>query len=788
MNKLHKQLDIKRFLHQNKVGLYGLVEHKIKGNDYDGVLSTLGQHWSGIHNYSHHQGGRVWIIWITASFNVNLVHMSSQQITVRVEETFSGDCFLFTIVYGHNDDIDRRELWRDLKDIKDNYNGAWGICGDFNSLLHFNEREGRPVLWSEIYEFRDCVDYCEIVDIKGQGALFTWNNKHEPNSRVFSRLDRFMVNTEWMQLYPECYAYFLPEGLYDHNPCLCYKRAVPQRKTHFRYFCMWGQDPNFTALIQEKWKSPIAGTAMFKVVKKLQALKKPLRELNRHGYSDIGKDVGIAKLILDKLQEQMNLDPTNLTILAEEQVASDDYRHLSKAYHSFLSQKAKINWLQEGDENTQFFHSQINARQMQNKVLQIKDKDGILHSNFKNVEHAFLDYYETLLGTCKSTTPVHFPTIRTGNLINAQHQQILLKPLLKQINTTTITLIPKVKHPVSVLEYRPIACCNILYKSIAKILCNRLSEVLPDIISSSQRAFIKGRNIVDNVLICQDLVRLYNRQAASPRCLIKIDLRKAYDTVEWDFVEQMLTAMRFPQNFVKLVMVCITTPSYSLAINGSSFGFFKGRRGLRQGDPLSPLIFTLCMEYLSRILGVVANQDGFRYHPMCGHIKLNHLLFADDLLLFCKGTEAAIMWMLRGFATFSASSGLCLNNEKTDIYFNGVPGYVIDNIIQIYGFKRGTLPFKYLGVPISSKKLTKNDCAKLTDKIMARIRAWGTRHLSYAGRLVLVNAVLTSLHSYWATIFLIPNGVMKRIDSLCRTFLWEGKDSYSRAPNVHWDT
>ncbi|XP_074277549.1 uncharacterized protein LOC141601180 [Silene latifolia] len=146
------------------------------------------------------------------------------------------------------------------------------------------------------------------------------------------------------------------------------------------------------------------------------------------------------------------------------------------------------------------------------------------------------------------------------------------------------------------------------------------------------------------------------------------------------------------------------------------------------------------------------------------------------------------MWMLRGFSTFSSSSGLCLNKEKTDIYFNGVFDQIISNIRQISGFRRGALSFKYLGVPISSKRLTKNERAKLTDKIVARIRAWGTRRLSYAGCLVLVNAVLTSLHSYWATIFLIPSGVMNRIDSLCRNFLWEGKDSYSRAPNVSWNT
>ncbi|XP_074265949.1 uncharacterized protein LOC141588404 [Silene latifolia] len=339
MNKLPKQLDIKRFLHQNNVGLYGLVEHKIKGSDYADVLTKLGQHWNGIHNYNYHPGGRIWIIWVPQVFSITLLHMSAQQITVRVLEQASADSFIFTVVYGSNDDTERRDLWRDLKDIKDGYFGPWSICGDFNCVLNFNERIGRPVTWSDIEEFRSCIDYCDVVDIKGKGAFFTWNNKHEPHSRVFSRLDRFMVNTEWLNLYPECYAYFLPEGLYDHNPCLCYRRACSQRNHQFRYFNMWGKDPNFKDLVKSKWCLNIPGTAMFQVVKKLQSLKKPLRDMNRNGYSDIGKAVGVAKLSLDAIQEKMHSDPTNLTNLAEESIAAENYRTLSKAYHSFLSQK-----------------------------------------------------------------------------------------------------------------------------------------------------------------------------------------------------------------------------------------------------------------------------------------------------------------------------------------------------------------------------------------------------------------------------------------------------------------
>ncbi|XP_074293124.1 uncharacterized protein LOC141620052 [Silene latifolia] len=230
-----------------------------------------------------------------------------------------------------------------------------------------------------------------------------------------------------------------------------------------------------------------------------------------------------------------------------------------------------------------------------------------------------------------------------------------------------------------------------------------------------QMGFIKGRNIVENVLICQDLVRLYNKKSASLRYLIKIDLRKAYDTVEWCFFRQMLNAMKFPEKFINLLMTCVTTPSYSLCVNG---------------------------------------------------------------------TETSIMWLLRGFATFSIASGLELNKDKYDIYFNEVSDKSISNLLQVSGFKRGCLPFRYIRVPISSKKLTKNEGMKLLDRIVARIRGWGTRHLSYAGRLVLVNSILASLHSYWTLIFLIPNGLMKRIDAYCRNFLWGGKSKYKKAPNV----
>ncbi|XP_074304886.1 uncharacterized protein LOC141639737 [Silene latifolia] len=145
------------------------------------------------------------------------------------------------------------------------------------------------------------------------------------------------------------------------------------------------------------------------------------------------------------------------------------------------------------------------------------------------------------------------------------------------------------------------------------------------------------------------------------------------------------------------------------------------------------------------------------------------------------------MVLLRSFATFSAASGLQMNKQKSNIYFTGVQRQIKDYIISISGCVEGQLPFKYLGVPITAGKLGKADCEVLIEKIVERIRSFGARKISYAGRVVLVKSVLTSLFTYWANIFLIPKGVQKKIDSLCRNYLWDGTDIYMRSPLVSWE-
>lgn len=148
---------------------------------------------------------------------------------------------------------------------------------------------------------------------------------------------------------------------------------------------------------------------------------------------------------------------------------------------------------------------------------------------------------------------------------------------------------------------------------------------------------MKGRRIFDNIILSHELVKGYKRKQVSPRCMIKVGIKKAYNSVEWPFLQQMMEEMNFPQRFVGWVMKCLTSVIYRVRVNGEITSPFQARKGIRQGDPISPYLFVLCMEYLDRCLRVLEREKEFHYHPRCRRLGLIHICFADDLLIFARG-------------------------------------------------------------------------------------------------------------------------------------------------------
>ena len=257
--------------------------------------------------------------------------------------------------------------------------------------------------------------------------------------------------------------------------------------------------------------------------------------------------------------------------------------------------------------------------------------------------------------------------------------------------------------------------------------------------------------------------------------------------MDWEFLQDMLLALNFPILFVKIVMICITSTQYSLLVNGSPSDIFHPKRGLRQGDPLSPLLFVIGMEYLSRLLIRLGEEASFKFHPKCRKLKLNHLCFMDDLMLFCKGDLCSVKLLCQSLDIFAQSAGLQANLNKSVVYIAGLPQPVKEVFASDVCLPLGNLPFRYLGIPLTAKKISVGDCDMLVDKMTAMIRLWYSKNLSYAGRLQLVSSILMRISSYWCQLFILPKAVINKVNSICRSFLWFADHSNPNPGNINWN-
>ena len=191
------------------------------------------------------------------------------------------------------------------------------------------------------------------------------------------------------------------------------------------------------------------------------------------------------------------------------------------------------------------------------------------------------------------------------------------------------------------MDYRPISLCNVLYKLISKVLANRLKKILPTIISPNQSAFIPGRLITNNILVAFEALHMMNERLKGNEgfMALKLDISKAYDRVEWDFLKAIMRKMGFASRWVRLAMTCVRMVTYSVLIHGRPYGRIVPSHGLQQGDPLSPYFFISCAESLSALLQRAEADRRIMGLPITrGGTRLNHLFFADDSLLFCKAS------------------------------------------------------------------------------------------------------------------------------------------------------
>lgn len=224
-----------------------------------------------------------------------------------------------------------------------------------------------------------------------------------------------------------------------------------------------------------------------------------------------------------------------------------------------------------------------------------------------------------------------------------------------------------------------------------------------------------------------------------------------------------------------------------MVINGELRGFFEGKRGLQQGDPLSPFLFVVCVEMMSRILGSVDEDTRFRFHPKCDKLRLTHVCFADDLILFCRGDMGSLMCIKKKLEIFLQASGLAVNLQKNEVFLAGVHPDAAASMVQEMGMVRGTLPVRYLGVPLHGRSLHLSEYNGLIMKMIQKVASWSAKHLSYAGRRALVQSVLMTVQQFWGSLFFLPKGVIAKIQQVCRSFLWSGVSQGAKWNPVAWD-
>ncbi|GJY87437.1 putative RNA-directed DNA polymerase, partial [Tanacetum coccineum] len=328
--------------------------------------------------------------------------------------------------------------------------------------------------------------------------------------------------------------------------------------------------------------------------------------------------------------------------------------------------------------------------------------------------------------------------------------------LLKELNHTIIALIPKISTPVRITDYRPISCCNVLFKCISKIISNRIKEGLNDLVSSNQSAFVPGRRISDSILLTQELMHNYHLDRGPPRCAFKIEIQKAYDTVDWGFLKDVLVGFGFHSKMVAWIKECVSSTSFSLSINGVLHGVYE--------------------------------SEEFVYHHRCSKLNIVNLCFADDLFLFSHGDVNSAHVIKDSLDEFKTTSGLVPSLPKSTAYFCNVLNHVKLSIINVMPFIEGTLPVKHLGVPLISTRLVYRDCKELHEKVQNIIADWKNKFLSFAGKLQLVQSVASSMHVYWASCFILPSRIILDIEQLMQGFLWCQGEMRKGKAKVSWES
>jgi hypothetical protein len=506
-------------------------------------------------------------------------------------------------------------------------------------------------------------------------------------------------------------------------------------------------------------------------------------------------------------------------------------------------QRARVQWLMEGDKNTRYFHIKASQRRQRNEIKGLFTTTGVWVTNKYDIQHTVVEYFEQMFTTsmpshvqegvraiqlkvtramndqlCRNFTAeeVHqalqqmHPTKAPGPdgmsaVFFQKYWAIVGKEVTEEVlqvlntnasaaayNKTNIALIPKTKTPQRMTEFRPISLCNVTYKLISKVIANRLKSVLSDLISETQSAFVPGRNITDNALVAFEIMHYFQqkRSGKDTYMALKLDMSKAYDRVEWVFIEQVMKKLGFCEKWISLIMNCITTVQYSVFVNGDTCGNIIPTRGLRQGDPLSPYLFLMCAEGFSSLLREAEDNHLIHGVSVCrGGPRVTHLFFADDSILFCKANNTDCQQLLNIFETYEKASGQKINMDKSSIHFSRNTSMPRQSEIKAkFAEMRDAHPNKYLGLPTIIGRSKSEVFKEIKVRLIRKLSGWKEKLLSYGGREILIKSVAQAIPTYAMSCFQLPQTLCTEMEGLIRKFWWGQRGDESKMSLVGWKT
>ncbi|KAJ1691520.1 hypothetical protein LUZ63_015675 [Rhynchospora breviuscula] len=470
-------------------------------------------------------------------------------------------------------------------------------------------------------------------------------------------------------------------------------------------------------------------------------------------------------------------------------------------------QRARVKWLRYGDQNTRFFHAMASAK-MRNKFVSSLQVQGRTVSDPHEILSIFHRFYSSLLGT-EACSIDYNPSVlyRDDSLLLSSlglpfteleiqravmglsdnkacgpdgipneffkiHWDLVKNDLmeifdslsqhkldLSNANVAHLILLPKKEDAQEVLDFRPISIVSYLPKLISKVLSNRLVHFLPSLISPSQTGFIKGRIISENFNTAREMIFNISKSAEPG----------------------------FPHNFLCWIELLFNSSSSSLLVNGLVGATFKHQRGLRQGDPISPSLFLLAADVLTKMMQAVALTLTDRMSSNL--IDPYYLLqYADDTLIFSTAKGQAPRSLVLVLDNFSKVSGMALNLTKSSFVPFNLPDTQVESLQDLLHCSYTTLPVLYLGLPLTDRRPDRATFQLLIDKLTKRLSGWKAKLLSRAGRLVLASSVLSTIPIFFMSVFKLPVWVIRAIDRIRRDFIWKGTTHQNRGIHLlSWD-